>query len=179
MKFPFHAGLAAALLLMLAGCDGTSVPGKPEQAESGETLEPAARAVGEPPAAPAAQASGTATPAGQDSMATAPAEASRQSTPVASEPPTAFLQCRACHSIEPGRNGVGPSLAGIMGRPAASLPGFRYSSALQASGIVWSRDKLDEWLAAPSNMVRGTRMVRALRNAEQRREVIDYLETLQ
>ncbi len=97
----------------------------------------------------------------------------------AAQPPTAFLQCRACHSVEPGRNGIGPSLAGIAGKPAASVAGFRYSSALQTSGIVWSRDRLDEWLSAPPRMVPGTRMMQAVRSVEQRKAVIDYLETLQ
>lgn len=96
----------------------------------------------------------------------------------AARPPTAFLQCRTCHSVKPGRNGIGPSLAGIAGKPAASVAGFRYSSALRASGIVWSRDALDEWLSAPPRMVPGTRMIRAVRSEEQRKAVIDYMEKL-
>jgi len=180
MKFPLHAGLAAAVLVMLAGCNDKSDTGEPVPADSGQKMEPAARDTGEPPSVPSATGSDAATPADQGPKAAAPAAVSKQTAPVPApiEPPSAFLQCRACHSTEPGRNGVGPSLAGVVGRPAASAPGFRYSQALQASGIVWNRDKLDEWLSSPPNMVLGTRMVLSVRNAEQRQVIIDYLETL-
>ncbi len=95
------------------------------------------------------------------------------------EPPTAFLQCRSCHAVEPGKNGVGPTLAGVFGKPAASAADFRYSAALRESGITWNRENLDEWLEAPARMVPGTRMVQMVRDEGQRKAIIDYLETLE
>jgi cytochrome c len=64
-------------------------------------------------------------------------------------PPIAFAQCISCHSVKPGVNGVGPSLHGVVGRKAASLPGYAYSEPLKNSGLTWDDATLDKWLAAP------------------------------
>ena len=92
--------------------------------------------------------------------------------------PSAFMQCRSCHSAEPGQNGIGPTLHGVFGRKAGSLKGFAFSPALKGAGITWNRATLDTWLAAPIKMVPGTRMVVGIRDEAQRKAVIDYLETL-
>ena len=34
-----------------------------------------------------------------------------------------FVQCKVCHSLEAGKNMVGPSLHGLIGRKAGSVPG--------------------------------------------------------
>jgi cytochrome c len=39
-----------------------------------------------------------------------------------------FGQCRACHSLDKGKNGVGPSLNGIFGRTAGTAERYSYSS---------------------------------------------------
>ncbi|BEV47453.1 cytochrome c family protein [Afipia carboxidovorans] len=65
-----------------------------------------------------------------------------------------FRACAACHSLEPDRNMTGPSLAGLWGRKAGTLPSFdRYSDALKSSGIVWNDDTLDRWIADPQRIV--------------------------
>jgi cytochrome c2 len=48
-----------------------------------------------------------------------------------------FLVCTACHSLAPGQNMVGPSLHGLIGRRAGTAPGFQYSAANKASGLIW------------------------------------------
>lgn len=107
-------------------------------------------------------ASGEATPA----AATTPANA----------PPAAFAQCRSCHTVEPGRNIIGPSLHGIVGKPAASLAGYTYSNALKASGLTWDEKTLDAWLASPTKLVPGSKMIFAGQsNPAKRKEIIDYL----
>ena len=65
-----------------------------------------------------------------------------------------FRACAPCHALEPDRNMTGPSLAGLWGRKAGSLPGFeRYSDALKSSGIIWDDRSLDGWLTDPQRMV--------------------------
>ena len=89
-----------------------------------------------------------------------------------------FARCAGCHSTQPGQNEVGPSLAGVFGRESGSAPGFSYSPALKDAHLVWDEPALDKFLTNPSGAVRGVRMFFALPNADQRREVIAYLETL-
>lgn len=86
--------------------------------------------------------------------------------------------CRACHGIGPGEpSPLGPPLQGMFGRPAASLPGFDYSPALEASGIVWTAETLDAWLARPDEYIPGNNMAFAgFRSADDRRALIAYLE---
>ncbi|MNF42728.1 Cytochrome c2 iso-2 [compost metagenome] len=66
--------------------------------------------------------------------------------------------CTACHSLDTSENAFGPTLVGVMGRPAASVPRFAYSEAMQASGITWSEDNLRKWIADNDALVPGTRM---------------------
>lgn len=90
--------------------------------------------------------------------------------------PAAFAQCAACHTVQPGRNGFGPSLAGVAGRRAASLPGYAYSEALKKSGVTWNAATLERWLKGPSKLVPGTRMpFGGIPDAAKRKQVVDYL----
>jgi cytochrome c len=66
--------------------------------------------------------------------------------------------CSDCHSVEAGKNKRGPSLHGLVGRPAASVPNYSYSDAMKASRIVWTPDRLARYLAAPKTDVPGTKM---------------------
>ena len=58
------------------------------------------------------------------------------------------------------------------------MPNFAYSAALKNSGIVWTDDKLKEWVLSPQKMVPGTKMllIHPL-NAEQADDVVAYLNT--
>ncbi len=56
--------------------------------------------------------------------------------------------------------------------------GFGYSPAMRGSGKVWTAAELDAFLANPTGTIPGTRMVLPVRNAAQRRAIIDYLATL-
>ncbi|MEM7704296.1 MAG: cytochrome c family protein [Pseudomonadota bacterium] len=88
-----------------------------------------------------------------------------------------FLQCRACHSLEEGGpNKVGPNLYGLFGKAAATAEGFEYSEQLVESGIVWNAERVDEWLASPSEFLPGNRMIFAGVGApEDRADLIAYL----
>ncbi len=94
-------------------------------------------------------------------------------------PPDSYLVCGSCHSVEPGKQGIGPSMAGIYGSKAASVAGFSYSDALKGSGIVWTDANLDKWLQSPMKMVPGTRMAfSGVSDAGKRKELIAYLKSL-
>ena len=98
---------------------------------------------------------------------------------VAESKPLAFIPCMSCHSVTPGQNGIGPSLAGVFGRKAASAPGFEYSDAMKASGKTWDEATLDTYLANPMGVVPGTRMTyMGQSDPAKRKEVIEYLKTL-
>jgi cytochrome c len=116
--------------------------------------------------------------AANDTPGSGAAVATASPAVAAATPPPAFAICSSCHAVQPGRQGVGPSLAGVVGRKAASLPGYAYSDALKASGIVWDAKTLDTWLAGPMKMVPGTKMVIALPDPNGRKAVIEYLQTL-
>jgi len=70
------------------------------------------------------------------------------------------MQCRACHSFEPGGPAVsGPNLHGIFGRPAGDADGYPYSPALAEADFIWTPEALDAWLAQPMRFLPGNRMV--------------------
>ncbi len=84
--------------------------------------------------------------------------------------------CSACHAAD--HNGVGPALAGVVGRRAGSEAGFAYSAALRGSGIVWNAQTLDRWLAGPQAMVPGAAMPVHVGDAAERRDIVAYLASL-
>lgn len=88
-----------------------------------------------------------------------------------------FNKCKACHSLEEGKNKVGPSLHGVIGRKAASLDGFKYSKAMQESGLTWDEATLHKYLENPRAMVPGTRMAFAgLKKEADINNVIAYIK---
>ncbi len=91
-----------------------------------------------------------------------------------------FLQCRACHTVGQGESaGVGPNLWGVVGSKAGARPGYHYSAALSGSGIVWTRDTLDQWLTRPTALVPGTNMAfQGVASAPSRADLIAYLQSL-
>lgn len=93
-----------------------------------------------------------------------------------------FKKCKACHKVEAGKNAVGPHLFGIVGRPIASVEGYKYSKAMMAhadGGKTWDMVELDAYLANPKKHVKGTKMSFAgLKKDDQRADVIGYLDTL-
>jgi cytochrome c len=91
-----------------------------------------------------------------------------------------FKRCAVCHTNDKGGgDGLGPNLFGVVGRKAATRPGFAYSAPLQKSGIVWSDATLTKWVAGPGRMVPGTKMTFAgITSKKQQADVVAYLATL-
>lgn len=92
-----------------------------------------------------------------------------------------FQRCYSCHSVVEGENNLqGPNLRGVIGRRAATLPGFEYSeeflAASRARDLVWTRETLAAFIADPERFIAGTKMTQSLPGAEDRRDVIDFLE---
>lgn len=88
-------------------------------------------------------------------------------------------QCSSCHEVAAGRNRVGPSLFGVVGRRVGQVQGFRYSDAAKAASVTWDEATLDRYLATPRTVLPGSSMAyTGLRNEEQRRNLIAYLRTL-
>lgn len=87
-----------------------------------------------------------------------------------------FEDCAACHTTERGVNKVGPSLSGLFDRKAGELPDFRYSAALKRSGITWTPQSLDTFIADPQHAVPANRMPYAgMPDAGDRADLIAYL----
>ncbi|HWM61020.1 MAG TPA: c-type cytochrome [Rhizomicrobium sp.] len=91
-----------------------------------------------------------------------------------------FKRCAVCHTNDKGGgDGLGPNLFGIVGRKAASRPGFAYSAPLQKSGIVWNEALLTKWAAGPARVVPGTKMMFAgITSKKQQADIAAYLATL-
>ncbi|MGE0179312.1 MAG: cytochrome c family protein [Sphingomonas sp.] len=142
---------------LLAACSGgqSRAPAGNEQA-SAEALPPAANATDTMDGTAWAQFSGDAA-AGQ----------------------RVFLQCQACHAVEPGANRLGPTLHGVVGRRAGSVSGFGYSQANRSAGITWTPEKLFQYLENPRRVVPGTTMAFAgIGDGQRRADLIAYLATL-
>ncbi|MEJ2602187.1 MAG: cytochrome c family protein [Gammaproteobacteria bacterium] len=88
-----------------------------------------------------------------------------------------YLQCRACHAIEPGGpNLAGPSLHGIFGRPAGAVADFPYSRVLEQADFVWTPRTMDSWITNPYLFLPGNRMSYAgMRRPEDRRDLIAWM----
>ena len=88
-----------------------------------------------------------------------------------------FEECATCHTLERGVNNVGPSLFGLFGRKAGDVTDYRYSPALKKSGITWTPQTLDTYIADPQKQVPGNRMPYAgLPDAAARADLITYLQ---
>jgi cytochrome c len=91
----------------------------------------------------------------------------------------AFKKCALCHTTEPGKNKIGPSLFGVVGRKAGSLDNFSYSEAMKNFDHTWDAETLDTYLADPRAVVSGTKMIfPGIKDKTEREDVIAYLETL-
>jgi cytochrome c len=158
---------SAAALALLAGC-GSQTKETPAAEAPAETAAAPAAA---PEAAPAAEA---AAPAVTPAVATEN-YADFKGDPVAGK--TVFIQCQACHSIKEGENRVGPSLYSKIGKTAGQVPGFKYSDANKNSGIVWTEEKLFEYLKNPRAVIPGTTMAFAgIPDPQKRADVIAYIK---
>lgn len=97
----------------------------------------------------------------------------------AAEGEKVYRKCRACHMVgEDAKNRVGPQLNDLFGRTPGGLEDYNYSSAMKSYGEehVWNAETLASYLAAPREVVDGTKMAFAgLRKEEEIAHVLTYL----
>jgi nitrite reductase (NO-forming) len=87
-----------------------------------------------------------------------------------------FKKCQACHSLEPGKTILGPSLSGIVGRKSAADANFSYSPAMKQAALTWDAPTLDAYLAEPAKIIPGNRMpFPGLKTDRDRQDVIAFL----
>jgi cytochrome c len=94
-----------------------------------------------------------------------------------------FNKCKACHQVgADAKNRVGPVLNGVIGRPIASVPDFKYSDAFvakNAEGFVWTEETFHDYIGDPKGYIPGNKMAFAgLRKEEEIQNVLAYLESV-
>jgi cytochrome c len=144
--------LAMSFALMLAGCGS-----EPKPTESGPSA-----AAPEAPSAPAEEVK-------EAKFAALTGDAAKGKI--------VFAQCKSCHSLEAGKNMIGPSLHALIGRKAASEAGFAYSAGMTKSGLTWDEETLFHYLVSPMKDVPGTKMAFAgIKDAQKRADLVAYLK---
>ena len=89
----------------------------------------------------------------------------------------AFKKCVACHSLEEGKNKIGPPLNNLMGRKAGSVKGYKYSKAMKNSGVVWNEESLDKFLTKPRKFIPKTKMsFRGIKKKSLRDDLISFFK---
>jgi cytochrome c len=149
MRIQFALTPATALALALSACGGTTDGEGSNDAGAGGETEILAGFV-----EPADEAAGAATP------------------------PAVFARCSVCHSVEPGVNRAGPTLAGIVGREAGTVAGANYSPAMRNSAITWTEENLAQYLVDPGGVVPAGIMPPPGVNGDEARDIVDYLKAL-
>jgi cytochrome c len=89
-----------------------------------------------------------------------------------------FAVCKACHQIgETAKNGVGPVLNGIIGRPAGTYAGYSYSDANKNSGLTWDEATFRDYIKDPRAKIPGTKMIYpGLKDEQKTSDLLAYLK---
>jgi len=170
MRNPLQQFSVIAGISLLAACGG-SEPQPPAEEEREAATEATASAdvaeaeapTAEAPTAESASASETATLA--------------DFTPDVAHGEELFVQCQTCHVLEEGVNRIGPSLAGVIGRPAGAVEGFNYTPANADSGIVWTPEEMFRYLENPRAVIPGTNMIFVgFPDGQDRADLVAYLQ---
>lgn len=135
------------------------------------------KATGEPVASQQAKEEGTS----QSSQASTLSPVATISSSLGGDPVRGekiFKKCAICHSLQ-NRNKMGPTLYGVFGRVAGTVPKYRYSPGMKNSGVVWTEETLDQFLSDPSEFIPQTKKSRVrTRNRQDRADIIAYLKKM-
>lgn len=88
-----------------------------------------------------------------------------------------YTQCIGCHA--PDFHRTGPKHCGILGRSAGTQKGFKYTTAMVDSNIVWTKESLEKFLLAPLKMIPGTSMgYVGIASIQERKQLVSFLSSL-
>ena len=91
-----------------------------------------------------------------------------------------FKKCAACHSLQEGKNKIGPPLYNLLGRKAGSVEGYKYSKAMKNSDVVWDEKSLDKFLTKPRKFIKRTKMsFWGIKKKSLRDDLISFFKQLQ
>ena len=152
--------------------DRTEIPENDSENDSENGDESGADAEREGEAGPEPVASVSATPRSTPTPQPTPSQVASM------EPPSSFNSCSVCHSVKPGENRIGPTLAGVFSRKAGSVSGANYSPAMQSAEITWNEANLRRYIRDPHAVVPGGTMPNPGLDAAQTQAVVNYLKTL-
>jgi cytochrome c len=91
-----------------------------------------------------------------------------------------FKKCAACHQIGPdAKNGLGPALQCVAGKPAGHHEGFSYSDAVKNSGITWTDENLLKWFEKDDALIKGNKMIfpAGVKNEDDRKNLLAYIKS--
>jgi cytochrome c len=90
-----------------------------------------------------------------------------------------FKKCVTCHSLQEGKNKIGPSLYNLLDRKIGSVEGYKYSKAMKNSSVVWDEESLDKFLTKPRKFIPKTKMsFRGIKNKSLRDDLISFFKQL-
>ena len=93
-----------------------------------------------------------------------------------------FRKCLLCHVTNPNsKDLIAPPLHNVVGRKAASIPGFDYSDIMKIAGkegLLWNAEALFYFLDRPEEFMPGTYMAFSGLDEQERKHVIAYLERI-
>ncbi len=87
-------------------------------------------------------------------------------------------KCSICHALGPdSERRAGPTLHGLFGRPAGTVPGYGYSDTLALSDIVWQADTIDALFdLGPDVYIHGSKMpTQRITAPQDRRDLVEFL----
>jgi cytochrome c len=91
-----------------------------------------------------------------------------------------FKKCAACHQVGPeAKNGLGPALTCVAGKPAGTHEGFAYSDAVKNSGITWDDEHLLKWFEKDDAVIKGNKMIfpAGVKNEDDRKNLLAYIKS--